>query len=84
MSPTLCAGLSMGISNIIILLMSVLFLIFFLLKIKKNGYKGMYLSDPEPEVSALKLDEAFDAKNVEEVTLNNNEDTEIIEEDKEE
>ena len=52
-NPTLCAGLSMGISNIIILLTAVIFLIIFLLKIKKKGYKGMHFSDPEPEVSEL-------------------------------
>ncbi len=53
MSPTLCAGLSMGISNTIILIISVLFLVFFLLKIKRKGYLGMHMNDPEPEVSEL-------------------------------
>ncbi len=53
LSPTLCAGLSMGISNTVILLLSITFLIIFLVKIKKHGYKGMYLSDPEPEISEL-------------------------------
>ena len=53
MRPTLCAGLSMGISNTIILIISVVFLIIFLLKIKKNGFLGMRMSDPEPEVSEL-------------------------------
>ena len=53
MRPTLCAGLSMGISNTIILIISVIFLIIFLLKIKKNGFLGMKMSDPEPEVSEL-------------------------------
>ena len=53
LSPTLCAGLSMGISNTVILLLSITFLIIFLVRIKKNGYKGMYLSDPEPEISEL-------------------------------
>lgn len=56
-NPTLCAGLSMGISNILILVVSIIFLIIFLLKIKKKGYKGMYFSDPEPEVSNLKFDD---------------------------
>ncbi len=56
MSPTLCAGLSMGISNTVILLISVLFLVGFLLKIKKNGYMGMHFSDPEPDVSELKFE----------------------------
>ena len=53
MSPTLCAGLSMGISNTIILIISVLFLVFFLLNIKRKGYLGMHMNDPEPEVSEL-------------------------------
>ncbi|MCR5646842.1 MAG: hypothetical protein K6F81_01005 [Acholeplasmatales bacterium] len=57
MSPTLCAGLSMGISNTIILIVSLVFLAFFLLKIKKNGYLGMHMSDPEPEVSKLVFDD---------------------------
>lgn len=56
LSPTLCAGLSMGISNTIILLVSILFLVIFLIKIKKKGYQGMHLTDPEPEVSELKFD----------------------------
>lgn len=53
MRPTLCAGLSMGISNTIILIISIIFLIIFLLKIKKKGYLGMKFTDPEPEVSEL-------------------------------
>ena len=53
LSPTLCAGLSMGISNGVILLLAITFLFIFLIKIKKNGYKGMRLTDPEPEVSEL-------------------------------
>ncbi len=57
MSPTLCAGLSMGISNTIILIVSLAFLAFFLLKVKKNGYLGMHMSDPEPEVSKLVFDD---------------------------
>jgi Na+-driven multidrug efflux pump len=56
MSPTLCAGLSMGISNTIILIISVTFLLIFLLKIKKKGYMGMHLSDPEPEIAELKFE----------------------------
>ena len=55
-NPTLCAGLSMGISNIIILIVSIVFLLVFLLRIKKKGYKGMQFSDPEPEVSKLQID----------------------------
>ena len=49
LSPTLCAGLSMAISNTIILILSVVFLIIFLVKISKRGYKGMHFSDPEPK-----------------------------------
>ncbi len=62
-NPTLCAGLSMGISNILILCVSVLFLVIFLLKVRKKGYKGMYFSDPEPEVSKLIIeDDSLDAE----------------------
>lgn len=66
-NPTLCAGLSMGISNIIILLLSLIVLIFFLLHIKKKGFNGMYFSDPEPEVSELKYDEKNIENELEEV-----------------
>lgn len=38
-----CAGISMGISNVCIALMSVICLIVFLCQIKKNGYDGMTL-----------------------------------------
>ncbi|MDE5566528.1 MAG: hypothetical protein K2I77_06040, partial [Anaeroplasmataceae bacterium] len=57
LSPTFCAGLSMGISNTIILLLSVLFFVIFFIGLKKKGYKGMKLSDPEPEVSELKYED---------------------------
>lgn len=57
LAPTLCAGLSMGISNIIILILSFVFLFIFLIQLRKKGFKGMRLSDPEPEVSELVLDE---------------------------
>lgn len=60
-NPTLCAGLAMGISNCIILLMSIIFLIGFLLHINKKGFKGMKFSDPEPEVSKLQFDEEDEA-----------------------
>lgn len=56
LSPTFCAGISMGISNTIILLISVIFLVIFLIRIKKNGYLGMHMNDPEPEISELKFD----------------------------
>ena len=39
------AGISMGISNILIGLMSLTFLIIFMVDLKKNGYKGMKISD---------------------------------------
>jgi len=42
------AGLSMGISNVLIALMSFVFLVFFLRNLKKKGYASMRLSDPEP------------------------------------
>ncbi len=59
-NPTLCAGLSMGISNILILVVSLLFLAIFLLRIRKKGYYGMHFSDPEPEVSKLVFEETED------------------------
>lgn len=55
-NPTLCAGLSMGISNCIILTVSLIFLAIFLIGLKKKGYKGMYLTDPEPEMTELQYD----------------------------
>lgn len=42
------AGISMGISNIAIGLMAIIFLIIFFIKVKTKGYKGMKLEDPEP------------------------------------
>ena len=56
LNPTLCAGLSMGISNCVILFLSIVFLVIFLVGLKKKGYQGMYLSDPEPDVSELKFE----------------------------
>ena len=32
------------------------FLVIFLVGLKKKGYQGMYLSDPEPDVSELKFE----------------------------
>ncbi len=55
-SPTFCAGLSMGISNGVILLLSFVFLGIFFIHIKRKGFKGMHLSDPEPEMSELQYD----------------------------
>lgn len=74
MSPTLCAGLSMGISNGIILLVSLIFLLIFMIKIKFKGYKGMYLTDPEPEMSELIFDEPT------EETQNENKEDIVVEE----
>lgn len=42
------AGISMGISNGIIGLFSVVFFLIFFIKIKKHGYKGMTLKDEDP------------------------------------
>jgi len=56
-NPTLCAGLSMGISNILILVVSIIFLAIFLLRVRKRGYLGMHFSDPEPEVSKLQIED---------------------------
>lgn len=39
-----CAGLSMGISNVCIALMSVVCLVVFLIGIKKKGYQGMRIN----------------------------------------
>lgn len=38
-----CAGLSMGISNICIAVMSIVCLLIFLVQLKKKGYQGMRL-----------------------------------------
>lgn len=50
------AGIAMGISNGTIFLLSVIFFIIFFVGLKKHGYRGMHLADPEPDVSALKFD----------------------------
>lgn len=44
------AGISMGISNGVIAVFSIIFFIIFFIKIKRKGYKGMHLNDPEPEM----------------------------------
>lgn len=49
------AGISMGISNVVILLLSLMFLVAFLIKIKKKGFQGMRATDPEPEFSELSI-----------------------------
>lgn len=48
-----CAGLSMGISNVCIAVMSLICLVVFLLQIKKKGYMGMTLSKEEAEKEAI-------------------------------
>ncbi len=53
LSPTRCAGLSMALSNTIILLLSFVFLFIFLGKVKRKSYKGMYFTDPEPDFKEI-------------------------------
>lgn len=43
------AGISMGISNILIGVMALCFLIIFLINLKKNGYNGLYLTKKKSE-----------------------------------
>jgi Na+-driven multidrug efflux pump len=50
-------GISMGISNVLIGVMSLTFAIIFLMRLKKNGYLGMNLSDKEPEKTKLILND---------------------------
>lgn len=65
MKPTLCAGLSMAISNTIILILSFVFLGLFILKVKKKSYKGMYFTDPEPEF--VEIEEEKEKENTSEL-----------------
>lgn len=44
------AGLSMGISNVVIATFVTIILLIFLIKTKRKGYKGMHFTDPEPEM----------------------------------
>ncbi len=44
------AGISMGISNIAIAIFAIIIFIFFIIKIKVKGFKGMHLTDPEPQM----------------------------------
>lgn len=53
LSPTRCAGLSMALSNTIILILSFVFLFIFLGKVKRKSYKGMYFTDPEPDFKEI-------------------------------
>ncbi|MDE5856175.1 MAG: hypothetical protein K2H06_03915 [Anaeroplasmataceae bacterium] len=50
-----CAGLSMGISNICIALMSIICLVIFLIQIKKKGYQGMYLVEKKEELISQEI-----------------------------
>lgn len=50
------AGISMGISNILIGVLALIFLIIFLISLYKNGYRGMKISDKEPEDLGLSFD----------------------------
>ncbi len=47
------AGISMGISNTVIFIISLIFLLVFFKDLKKNGYKDMHIGDPEPEISEI-------------------------------
>ena len=70
------AGISMGISNGIIAIFSICFFIYFILKIRRKGYKGMSFKDKEPvmvEVDGVLVNEE-EAENIknERKTLNAN------------
>lgn len=52
--PTV-VGIAMGISNGTIFVLSVIFFVIFYIGLKHHGYRDMYLTDPEPEVSELDL-----------------------------
>lgn len=47
------AGISMGISNISIAILSIIIFTIFMIKTKMKGYKGMRFSDPEPEMHEI-------------------------------
>lgn len=47
------AGISMGISNIVIAIFAIIFFIIFIIITKKKGYKGMHFSDPEPQMEEV-------------------------------
>lgn len=54
--PT-CAGISMGISNGTILLLSLVFFAIFFISLKKHGYHGMHLADNVTTIKALRFEE---------------------------
>ncbi len=49
------AGISMGISNVVIFIISLVFLIVFFIGLKKKGYNGMHLGDKEPEIAEISI-----------------------------
>ena len=55
MSGESVVGIAMGISNGTIMLLAIIFFVVFMVSLKGHGYRGMHLSDPEPEVSKLDL-----------------------------
>lgn len=52
-----CAGLSMGISNICIAIMSIICLVIFLIQIRKKGYQGMYMQQTGTDQDFIKEEE---------------------------
>ncbi len=56
LAPTTCAGLSMAISNATILLLSLIFLMIFLIRVHKHGYKGLRFGDNNTGIKELDLD----------------------------
>lgn len=50
------AGISMGISNVLIGVLALIFLTIFLISLYKKGYKGMKVSDEEPENTGLSFE----------------------------
>ena len=55
LAGTTCAGISMAISNGLIFLLSLICLLVFYINLRKKGFNGMHLGDPEPDVSELKF-----------------------------
>ncbi len=64
-----CAGLSMGISNVCIALMSIVCLVVFLFQIRKKGYQGMQLESSKGEtiIEAADTPEIEEASKLEEI-----------------
>lgn len=78
-----CAGLSMGISNICIAVLSIICLLIFLIQIKKKGYQGMTLTENTGTGTAnLQVEENEDSKEtVDQEEKDSTEDLETITED---